>query len=154
MILKKKKPVTLMHFYYHSDSEYFLGKSAWHCCLPRLQPQRAKLQRLPRAYQITGNFCRKGTAQCGDRGVIRNTDCVVFKVFALSWRVEQSQGAGGVWSLTFSFSKVDQVSYGRDLWFCCFWISPTTSKVIQVSETVHFSWKFQPAILQYLAKPL
>lgn len=33
-----------MDFYYHSVSEYFLGKSAWHSCLPRFQPQWAKLQ--------------------------------------------------------------------------------------------------------------
>lgn len=33
-----------MCFYNHGVSEYFLGRSAWHSCLPCFQPQRAKLQ--------------------------------------------------------------------------------------------------------------
>ena len=40
---------------------------------------------------------QKRNSTAGDRGVIRNTGGIVCKVFALSWCVKQSQGAGGIW---------------------------------------------------------
>lgn len=77
---------------------------SWQECLAlsaMLPTTESQTARLPCAYQITGNFCRKGTAQSRDRVSACNAGCVVFKVFALSWCVGQCLGAGDIWVIHF-----------------------------------------------------
>lgn len=125
---------------------------SWQECLAQLPATlpttKSQAARLPRTYQITGNFCRKGIVQSRDGVSACNTGCVVFKVFALSWCVGQNLRVGGIWVTHFFIKLNDQASYLR---FCCLCVSSNNFLRFSVSETLHFSWKFEPAVLQYLA---